>query len=525
VAQAVVVVLGVSVAVEVSKKILWGAVAAGWGGAVALFLLRNPLRGVAGVEGLLGVVDALPLLGSDPGRNLLRFGVLVGLLGLLGLGLRWLWGRLPASWRAVGDRGVGRPRSGAQVERAGLDAVSALGASLREVVARPDPDVILLVDRILAAGLSLGASDVHILPGARGTRISARIEGDLRELATLDAAIHAPMVSRIKILAGMTIYKTQLPQDGRINFQEGRHAVRVSTLPTNHGEKVVMRLASQDDSRYELDALEMSAAVLLDYKALLARSQGVIILTGPTGSGKTTTLYASLLHIQATRGERVNIVTLENPIEYDFEGFSQTQIDDGVGLTFAEGLRSLLRQDPDVIMVGEVRDEETAENVMRAAMTGHLLLTTVHADSAAGVFNRLIQIGVDPVNLAQAVCAVISQRLCQRLCPHCREEEAPGEVALRRLAQLGVKEAPEGPFYVSRGCRRCQSQGHQGRVALYEMLRVSNALRDQIHARKLSHQLQEAAREEGMGSLLEDGLAKARAGQVSLQEVLRVVSE
>jgi general secretion pathway protein E len=257
---------------------------------------------------------------------------------------------------------------------------------------------------------------------------------------------------------------------------------------------------------------------------LLNRNQGVVVLTGPTGSGKTTTLYASLLYVQKTRGQSVNIVTLEDPIEYEFPAFSQTQIDPAAGLTFAAGLRAVLRQDPDVIMLGEIRDEETATNAMRAAMTGHLIFTTVHADSAAGVVSRLVQVGIDPIQLSSALCAIISQRLCQTLCAHCREPAPLAETQRRQLQILGLPEPPSGPFFVSRGCEHCLHKGFVGRTALFEMLIVNRSLRDLVAEGKPAHQIHQAAVREGMITLLEDGLGKARRGEVSLDDVLRTVS-
>jgi general secretion pathway protein E len=275
----------------------------------------------------------------------------------------------------------------------------------------------------------------------------------------------------------------------------------------------------------DIDKIGMPQEILLDYKALLNRNQGMIVITGPTGSGKSTTMFSSLLHIQKLRRGSVNIVTLEDPIETNLEGFLQTQVGQNTGLSFSSGLRSVLRQDPDVIMLGEIRDEETASIAVRAAMTGHLLLTTVHASSTAGVFNRMSQMGIEPSDLSSSIHAVISQRLCQRLCPDCRHEIQLTQEHMRQLKLIGVEEMPTGPFYESGGCHRCLDLGFTGRVALFEMLLVTDHLRDLISAGCASYELRRAAIQDGMRSILDHGLELARNGVISLMELTRVVSE
>ncbi len=409
-------------------------------------------------------------------------------------------------------------------EQEELARLPAYRDALRELCLVKRPSAIQIVNHLLATGLSIGASDIHLAPSASGTRVTLRIHGLLYDLGNLPPNMHPAVVSRIKVVSDLAIFQKNKPQDGRIRLEDERYTARVSVLPTNHGEKVVMRLASQYGGLYDVDRLGMSAPMLSLYKALLNRNQGVIVLTGPTGSGKTTTMYASLQHIHATRGRSVNIVTLEDPIEFDFPTFSQTQIEVAAGLSFAIGLRSVLRQDPDVIMLGEIRDEETASNAMRAAMTGHLILTTVHADSAAGVFNRMIQIGIEPSHLASAICAVISQRLCQRLCPHCRQKAPITDTQRRQFEILGITQPPPGPFYTSTGCDQCLGMGFTGLTSLYEMMIVSNDVRDLITQQAPTHRIHAAATEKGMATLMIDGLDKARQGLVSLDEVLRVVS-
>lgn len=382
--------------------------------------------------------------------------------------------------------------------------------------------VVDLVDDVIAMGFSLNASDIHMTPTASGARVAVRVDGVLYELGLVSPERYATVVSRIKVLAELTLYKRSTPQDGEIEIDGGRR-IRVSLIPTSRGEKVVMRLASSAMGHYEIDKLGMRGEMLAQLRAILRLNQGMLIVTGPTGSGKTTTMYASMMHIQETRGESVNTVTLEDPVEFDFPEFSQTQISPETGLTFAVGLRSILRQDPDVILVGEVRDEETAEIALRAAMTGHFIFSTLHADSAAGVFARLNQIGAERFHVASAVKVVISQRLCRRLCPHCRVEAELDETNLQQFKLLGYDTPPDGPFYVSEGCPQCLHKGHLGRTPIFEMLLVTDRVRDLINEGKPTHVIAEAAQRENMMRLLDDGLARARAGEISADELLRVV--
>lgn len=429
--------------------------------------------------------------------------------------------------RFRGRRGSGHEVTAMDLELPGNQPISALPAfseSLAQVLSARTPSAPLLVNQMLRAGIALGASDIHLTPDRESARVNLRVNGVLYELCSIPSNHYPAVVSRIKVISELEIFVKNRPQDGRIQMKTTGFGARVSVLPTNHGEKVVLRLASNDPGRYDIEALGMTSRVRDTLKAILNRNQGLIVLTGPTGSGKTTTMYASLLHIHESRGDDTNIVTLEDPIEFDFHAFSQTQIEASRGLTFAAGLRSLLRQDPDVILLGEIRDDETADIGMRAAMTGHLLLTTVHADNAAGVFPRLVQTGVDPVQLASATVGVISQRLCKRLCPNCRREVDITGSQRQQLALMGFPEPPAGPFYTSDGCSECVGKGFDGRMALYELLVVSPAIRDLVAGRAASHKIHEQAQSEGMRTLLLDGLAKARAGLVNLDEVLRVAT-
>jgi len=382
-----------------------------------------------------------------------------------------------------------------------------------------------LVNGLISIGFSLQASDIHISPAREDAEVKLRVHGNLYRLGTIPDRLYPLVVRRIKILSGLAVFRQGIPQDGQMRFQDRAYTARVSVFPTSNGERMAIRLATAYARIMDLENVGMPEEMLLDYRALLNRGQGMIVVTGPTGSGKSTTMFASLLHIQKTRGDSANIVTLEDPIETSFRRFQQTQVGRSTNLTFSSGLRSVLRQDPDVIMLGEIRDEETASIAVRAAMTGHLILTTVHANSTAGVFDRLVQMGVDPAQLSSTVHAVISQRLCRRLCPSCRREAELTAEHRRQLELLGVEEMPEGPFYEADGCEKCLERGFTGRVALFEMLRMTDPLRDLISAGTPAHRLREAAVEDGMVTLLGHGLSLARRGEVSVMEVARVVSD
>jgi general secretion pathway protein E len=376
----------------------------------------------------------------------------------------------------------------------------------------------------MTMGLSLSASDIHFNPSTDQTTVAFRVHGSLYELGRIRTELYPKVVSRVKVLGSLTLYKRATPQDGEISLHGGRHKARVSLLPTNHGEKIVMRLASAEFQNAGIDALGMDDQILPRFKSLLDSNQGMIVVTGPTGSGKTTTMYAALQHVAATRGSSTNIVTLEDPIEFDFPQFSQTQIEPEAGMTFAVGLRSVLRQDPDVILVGEIRDDETSEIAVRAAMTGHLIFTTIHADRAAGVFNRIIQMTVERYQVASAVRLVISQRLCRKLCAECRTEVPLSGEQRQRFEFLGYSEVPEGPFFASAGCESCLNQGYDGRAAVYEVLPVTDAVRDLINKGEPTHRLEKLAIAEGMRTLFEHGIERARAGDIPVDEILRVLA-
>lgn len=407
----------------------------------------------------------------------------------------------------------------------GISGIPVFRERLKREMASGETGAVEIVNRILGMGFSLGASDIHISPDPETVNVNFRISGNLYSLGEINREVYPHFVRRIKILSGLSIFKQSIPQDGQLNFEDRSYTTRVSVFPTISGERIALRLADSGAGILELEKTGMPYSILPDYKALLNRSQGMIVINGPTGSGKTTTLFSSLLHIQTHHKDSVNIVTLEDPIEIKLKGLQQTQVDQGTGLSFSSGLRSVLRQDPDVIMVGEIRDEETAEIAIRAAMTGHLLLTTVHANSTAGVFNRLTQMGIDPVQLSATVHAVISQRLCRQLCQTCKKETPLTDDHARQLKLLGVSELPEGPFFEAEGCEECLGQGFAGRAALFEMLLVTDAMRDFIAEGTPAHVLSRKAKQLGMPTLLSHGLELAREGKISLMELTRVISD
>ena len=382
------------------------------------------------------------------------------------------------------------------------------------------PPIVKLVNLILSDAAKAGASDVHIEPHEAALQVRVRVDGLLRDVLTVPHHLQDATISRIKIISGMDIAERRKPQDGRsrLRFEGRRIDLRVSTMPTQFGEKIVIRLLNPDQKLASIDDLALSPDNLRLLKGFLANAQGMVLVTGPTGSGKTSTLYSALAAIQTTAN---NIVTLEDPIEMQIPGVNQMQINARAGVTFASGLRSILRQDPNVILVGEIRDRETADIALGAAQTGHLLLSTLHTNDATATITRLFDLGIQPFLLAASLLGVVAQRLVRRPCAVC---------ATRQPLAAGIVEAlggawrlpPDGQWMAGPGCDQCAQSGFKGRIAIHEVLVVSPEVRDLISTRAAEHVLKQAAQRGGMRTLLQDGIDKAAQGLTTIEEVLRV---
>jgi len=387
--------------------------------------------------------------------------------------------------------------------------------------AAEEAPVIRLVNGILFQAVKDRASDIHIEPFERELQIRYRIDGVLYPVLTPPKALQAPITSRVKVMAGLDIAEKRLPQDGRIRIKiAGKDIdIRVSVLPTAHGERVVLRLLDKSAVLLDLEQLGLGGERLEAFKSLIRRPHGILLVTGPTGSGKTTTLYAALSRINS---RDVNIITVEDPIEYQLQGIGQIQVNPKIDLTFAAGLRSILRQDPDVIMVGEIRDAETAEIAIQASLTGHLVFSTLHTNDAAGAMTRLVEMGVEPFLVASSILAVLAQRLVRVLCPTCHEAYDPPPGALE---ELGIDPSFAGPLYRPVGCSECRHTGYRGRTGIYELLSVDDGVRELVMQRANSVAIKEAGRRAGMITLREDGARKVAAGITSAEEVLRVTQD
>src|SRR4051812_11713932 len=384
--------------------------------------------------------------------------------------------------------------------------------------------IIDLVDLVVKSAIKSKASDVHVEPMEKGVLIRHRLDGLLKEVMDLPKWVHEGLIARLKIMAGMDIAEKRLPQDGRLRStaEDGTEVdFRVSTLRTLFGEKVVMRVLDHRKGVPALEEIGMSAAALEEVREFLRHQHGMILVVGPTGSGKTTTLSSAL---KAVQSEKTNIITIEDPVEYQIPGVNQTQINEKIKLTFASALRSILRQDPDVILLGEIRDAETAKIAMQAAQTGHLVLSTLHTDNAPSVITRLMDIGAESYVIASALVGVVAQRLVRRLCVHCRRQYTPPADVLRSL-NIPEAEAAAIPFYKAVGCDQCNHTGYRGRIGIYEVMRVTDKLRRLITTKSTEDQLREAAVSGGMITLGEDGLAKVKSGITTPEELLRVVTE
>jgi general secretion pathway protein E len=402
-----------------------------------------------------------------------------------------------------------------------VDPPARIAQAIDEACAAPQPDATRIVDYLLFQAAAAQASDIHVVPYRDYTTVRLRLDGVMTDVARLTPRVTEQVTNRLKVLAQAVTYVHDRPQDGRFDFDTGTRPIdlRVAFMPTLHGERVVLRLLDRAEVELGLQGLGLSEAQLALLNDLLSRPQGLLVLTGPTGSGKTTTIYCALRAILDQTGHSSSIYTLEDPIEYDLLNINQTQIEEGQGFTFAAGLRTMLRSDPDVIMVGEVRDLDTARIAVQAGMTGHMIITTVHAQQAAGVFMRLIEMGVDSHSVAAAVTASVAQRLVRLLCLHCKREApaTPGQEA-----KLG-RDLRGGRYYVPVGCPKCGLKGYLGRRGVFEILGVDEALRGLIVERASPERVQRAAVKNGMTTLVDNGLALAQRGETSLDEVIRML--
>ncbi len=400
------------------------------------------------------------------------------------------------------------------------DMVEAINVTEDILESENDAPVIRLINALLREAVRENASDIHIEPFANKLIVRFRIDGVLRNVLEPSVALTPLLTSRVKVMAKLDIAEKRLPQDGRIALQLGTRAVdvRVSTMPSNHGERVVLRLLDKQAGRLNVKHLGMAPPAAKAVTQILQRPHGIILVTGPTGAGKSTTLYAMLTELNdATR----NILTVEDPIEYDLPGVGQTQVNAKVDMTFARGLRAILRQDPDIVMIGEIRDLETAEIAVQASLTGHLVLSTLHTNTAVGAVARLIDMGVAPFLLASSLIGVIAQRLVRLLCPHCKEQVEATE-AEREIITPGSTD----PLlvYHPKGCDKCNQLGYSGRSGIYEVIPIDDHLRNMIHEKLSEAQLMSYTRQY-WPSIRQDGLRRIRAGETTLAEVLRATAE
>ena len=400
---------------------------------------------------------------------------------------------------------------------------AATSDDLLDVVNRPP--VIRLVNDILFRALQLRASDIHVHPYEAKIQIRYRIDGILYDMLSLNRNVLPLIISRIKVMAGMDIAERRLPQDGRCSVRLGQRKAdwRISTVPTSYGERSVLRLLDKSTGLFALDELGLWEGDLKKFDSLLNRSHGVIFVTGPTGSGKSTTLYACLNRINSAEK---NVMTVEDPIEYQLEGISQMQVASKKGVTFVNALRHVLRQDPDIIMVGEVRDIETARMVIQSSLTGHLVFSTVHTNDSAGTVSRLLDLGVEPYLVSSSLVAVMAQRLVRKVCPDCRKPYEPTAHELRGLG-LGELEKSglangEYEFCVGSGCDKCFQTGYRGRTGIYELMMISEEIQDLIYRRESAGAIKKASLNAGLQTLRMDGVRKVLAGITTIAEVLRV---
>jgi type II secretory ATPase GspE/PulE/Tfp pilus assembly ATPase PilB-like protein len=401
-----------------------------------------------------------------------------------------------------------------QGEEGAEDHIVSLSAQAQAAEQAP---AIRLLNHVMEQAIAQRASDVHIQPSDRGTVVRLRVDGVMYTWSTLRPDQHPPLISRIKVLAQMNIAERRLPLDGRfrVRLHHQQYDVRVSTIPGIYGEKAVLRLLPKGVKGLELEELGMANESLVLFREMVQKPHGMVLVTGPTGSGKTTTLYAALRKIDCVAK---NAITLEDPVEYELPHVTQMQVHPKIGLTFAAGLRSVLRQDPDIIMVGEIRDPETLEMAVQAALTGHLVFSTLHCNDAAGAAARCIDMGLEPFLLTSSVIAIMAQRLVRKICPHCKvTERCSVELGERLEIEAGTV------LYRGTGCEQCRSTGYQGRLAVFELMKLTEELKALIHRKESASTIRRRALEAGMVSLRQDAIRKVLAGMTTPEEVFRSV--
>lgn len=390
---------------------------------------------------------------------------------------------------------------------------------LKELV--DEAPIVRVVNLIISQAINDKASDIHIEPDSKSVRVRYRVDGVLHDVMSPPKHIQAPMVSRIKIMANMDIAERRIPQDGKIHLKHEKKEfdLRVSSLPVIHGEKIVMRILDKSSIMLGMDKLGFYGDSQKLFESIVEKPYGMILVTGPTGSGKSTTLY-SCLHKLNTGNN--NIITVEDPVEYQLPGVNQVQVNEKAGLTFANALRCFLRQDPDIIMVGEIRDSETAKIAIEAALTGHLVLSTLHTNDAAGAVTRLIEMGVEPFLVASSVIGVLAQRLPRVICPNCKEPFNPPPESVRKFGLASGSDS-KVTFYKGMGCDNCKQTGYKGRTGVYELLHISDRIRSLILKKASTTEIKQTAIEEGMKTLQDDGLRKVLEGITTIEDCLRVV--
>ncbi len=380
--------------------------------------------------------------------------------------------------------------------------------------------IIKLVNKIITEAVNSRASDIHIEPYEKDLLVRFRVDGILYKMHTPPKKLQSAIISRLKIMSNLNIAENRLPQDGRIQIKIGTKDIdiRVSIFPTHYGERVVLRLLNKTDMSFELEKIGFQKHMLDKFKKVIEKPHGILLVTGPTGSGKSTTLYCVLTKLNSPD---VNILTVEDPIEYQLQGVGQMQVKTKIDLTFASGLRSILRQDPDIIMVGEIRDLETAEIAVQSALTGHSVFSTLHTNDAASGVTRLLDMGIEPFLIASSINAFLAQRLIRTLCPKCKAAYKPTK---NELSDAGIKQAQlkNGKIFKPKGCDACLNTGYSGRTGIYELLPISNPIRKLVMSRADAEQIKDLAVKEGMRTLLNDGVEKVLAGVTSLEEVIRV---